>query len=51
MWAADVQPNGTVRHVHCLGEEIVETQESTDPGDRTQDLTPHVMMEQIAHDR
>jgi PAS domain S-box-containing protein len=48
-----VQPNGTVRHVHCLGEAIVK--DSTNQPIRItgilQDLTPHVMMEQIAHDR
>ncbi len=48
-----VQPNGTVRHVHCLGEAIVRdtTNQATRVTGTLQDLTPHVMMEQIAHDR
>ncbi len=48
-----VQPNGIVRHVHCLGEAIV--RDAMNRPIRVtgtlQDLTPHVMMEQIAHDR
>lgn len=48
-----VQPNGTVRHVHCLGEAIVrdEANQPIRVAGTLQDLTTQVMMEQIAHDR
>ncbi|MEK6633012.1 MAG: PAS domain-containing protein, partial [Nitrospirota bacterium] len=40
-----VQPNGTVRHVHCLGEAIVRnaTNQPIRVTGTLQDLTPHVM--------
>jgi PAS domain S-box-containing protein len=48
-----VQPNGTVRHVRCVGDEVVrdEAGQPTQASGTLQDLTSQVMMEQIAHDR
>lgn len=48
-----VQPNGTVRHVRCLGEDVVRdgANQPIRVTGTLHDLTPHVMMEQIAHDR
>ena len=48
-----VQPGGNLRHVRCVGEEIIrdEAGQAVRVTGHLQDLTAHVMMEQIAHDR
>ncbi|MEQ1795900.1 MAG: PAS domain S-box protein [Nitrospira sp.] len=48
-----VHPNGTLRHVRCVGEDVArdEIDLPIRISGTLQDLTPHVMMEQIAHDR
>jgi len=45
--------NGAIRHVRCVGEAVTrdETQQPVRVTGTLQDLTPHVMMEQIAQDR
>lgn len=48
-----VHRNGTVRHARCVGEGVVrdETGQPIQVSGTLHDLTPQVMMEQIAHDR
>lgn len=48
-----LHPSGTIRHVRCVGQEVVrdETGQPILATGTLQDLTPHVMMEQIAHER
>ncbi|MDQ1291546.1 MAG: hypothetical protein QG615_1354, partial [Nitrospirota bacterium] len=48
-----VHQNGAVRHVRCVGEDVArdETGQPILVSGALHDLTPQVMMEQIAHDR
>lgn len=48
-----VHQNGAIRHVRCIGEAVTrdKTLQPVRVTGTLQDLTPHVMMEQFAHDR